>query len=286
MARGPRIRFKGATYHVMCRGNRKARIFEDDRDRSRFLKIVEAAVGDCAVECPEHCLMSNHYHLLVHTPRGNISDFMKRVNGRFTQYMNRRHGWIGHVFAGRFKSLVIGNGVYLRAAFAYIARNPLDAGLVRKPELWQWSSYAATLGLRGSSRKVSTKWLRRAFPASSLQQSRRLLKRAVLKFTDELPCDGTPVAGNPSLKASIRELIGRTMFMRELPRSYRALARPELKDILSTTCRDERILAIRRAHVVYAYTLTEIARCLGVHPTTVSRMLASTRSRTTRRRRS
>jgi REP element-mobilizing transposase RayT len=266
----------------MCRGNRKARIFEDDRDRIRFLRILDDAVRDCVVECPEHCLMSNHYHLLVHTPRGNISAFMTKVNGRFTQYRNRRHGWTGHVFGGRFTSPNIDDDVYLRAAMAYIARNPFDAGLVRKPELWRWSSYAATLGLR-PSRSVSTKWLRRAFPARSLRQSRRLLRRAVLELTDEVPCE-MPVAGSTTLKASIRELIGRTMYMWDLPRSYRALARPELKVILSAASRDERIAAIRRAYVVYAYKVSEIARCLAVHPTTVSRMLARAR-RTEKRRR-
>ena len=268
----------------MCRGNRKSRIFEDDRDRIKFLKIVEEAARDYGVECPEYCLMGNHFHLLVHTPRGNISAFMKKVNGRFTQYMNRRHGWNGHVFAGRFKSLVIDDDVYLRTAIAYIARNPVDAGLVGKAELWRWSSHASTLGLRGPSRSVSTKWLRRAFPARNLRQSRQRLRRAVLKLTDELPRDGTPVAGNSKLAASIRELIGRTMYMKELPRSYRALARPELKVILSAVSRDERIAAIKRAHVVYGYKLSEIARCLAVHPTTVSRMLARAKSRNRRRR--
>lgn len=279
MARGPRICFRGATYHIMSRGNRKSRIFEDDRDRIKFLKIIEEAVRDCVVECPEHCLMGNHYHLLVHTPRGNVSAFMKKVNGRFTQYMNRRHQWTGHVFGGRFKALVIDDDVYLRTAIAYIARNPVEGGLVGKAELWRWSSYASTLGLRGSSRAVSTKWLRRAFPARTLRQSRQRLRKAVLRLTDQLPFDGAPVAGNAGLKASVRELIGRTMYMQELPRSYRALARPELKVILSATSRAEQIVAIKRAHVVYAYRLNEIARCLAVHPTTVSRMLARAQSR-------
>jgi REP element-mobilizing transposase RayT len=265
----------------MTRGNRKGRIFEDDRDRVNFLRIVGDAVGDHAVECLAYCLMGNHYHLLVHTPRANISAFMKAVNGRFTQYSNRRHKWTGHVFEGRFKSPIIDDDVYLRTAFAYVARNPVDAGFVGKAELWRWSSYAAALGLRQPEPFVSTKWLRRAFPSASLRESRALYAAAVCNFADDFGLDPTTiVAGSWSLKAKVRELIGRTMYMGEVPRSYRAMARPELKDILSVATRSQRLAAVRRAHTVYGYKLSEIAASLSMHPTTVSRLLAMSRRRT------
>ena len=162
MARPPRIRFSGATYHVMSRGNRKTRIFEDNRDRRVCLDIVSEALDRYEVECPGYCLVGTHYHAVVHTPRGNISQLMKLVNGRYTQYMNRRHRWWGHLFGGRFKAIVIDDTGYLRAALAYIARNPIEAGLVADPERWEWSSYAAMMGLRKPEPFLATDWLQRA----------------------------------------------------------------------------------------------------------------------------
>ncbi len=277
MARAPRIRFCGATYHVMSRGNRKNRIFEDHRDRRAFLEIVQEAVARYLVECPGYCLMDNHYHLIAHTPKANISQFMKLVNGRFTQYINRRHLWTGHVFEGRFEAIVIDDSTYLRAALAYVARNPVEAGLVAEAERWQWSSYAAALGLCAPEPFLAIDWIRHAFPASTLEHSRHLFKQLVGRFPG-LDFDETAIVlGDKTVCADVRELIGMTMYLSEIPRSYKALARPDLRELLASVTRSERVAAIRRAHVVHGYLLAEIARCLEVHPSTISRLIARTR---------
>lgn len=277
MARATRIRFCGATYHVMSRGNRKNRIFEDHRDRRAFLEIVQDAVARHLVECPGYCLMDTHYHFIVHTPKANISQFMKLVNGRFTQYINRRHKLTGHVFEGRFKAIVIDGSSYLRAALAYVARNPVEAGLVADAERWQWSSYAAALGLCAPESFLATTWIQRAFPSKTVQQSRQMFKQLVERLP-EIDFDETAIVlGDKNACADVRELIGMTMYLLEIPRSYKALGRPDLRGLLACVTRSERAAAIRRAHVVHGYLLSEIARCLEVHPSTISRLIARSR---------
>ena len=277
MARPRRIQFCGATYHIMSRGNRKARIFVDNQDRRAFLQIFGEALERHAVQCPGYCLMTTHYHAVAHTPRGNISTFMKLVNGWYTQYMNRRHQWCGHVFGERFKAIVIDDTGYLRAALAYIARNPIESGLVADPERWEWSSYAAMMGLRKAEPWLATDGLQRAFPAESIEESRRLFRDKVLDLADIDFDTSAAVLADARTSARVRELIATTMYLSEVPREFKALARPDLKQLLGWVTREERARAIRRAHVLYGYTLAQIAHCLGVHPSTISRIIASSR---------
>ena len=277
MARAKRIQFPGATYHVMSRGNRKNPIYSDNRDRRAFLDIVGDAAVRYTVECPGYSLQGTHYHIVLHTPRGNIALFMKLVNGSFAQYINRRYKLRGHLYEGRYKAIVIDDTTYLRAALAYVARNPIEAGLVAEPEQWEWSSYAAAQGLRAPEPFLTESWIQRAFPAATLTESRQMFEQLV-KRLPALPFDERQsVLADRRTSARVRELIGMTMYMMEIPRSYKALARPDLPELLACVTRDERAAAIRRAHVLYGYQLSEIARCLGVHPTTITRLLASSR---------
>jgi len=280
MSKQRRIQFCGATYHVMSRGNRKGRIFEDDQDRREFLSIFADALNRYGVESPSYCVMGTHYHFIAHTPRGNLAAFMRVLNGRYAQYVNRRHHLTGHLFGGPYKPLIIDDSCYLRTAMAYVARNPVEAGFVATPERWKWSSYAGMVGLCQPEPFLATGWLERAFPATSLEESRERFEKLVLNFPGELMLDHRDVVfGDRGLKAEVRERIGRTMYLSDIPREYRALARPDLSELLSCVTRAERITAIRRAHVVYGYLLSEIARCLGIHPTTISRLLAKSRNR-------
>ena len=279
MPTGRRIQFCGAVYHVMSRGNRKCPVYEDNRDRRVWLNIVGNAAERYDVECGGYTLQKTHYHMVVQTPRGNIARFMKVVNGDYTLYFNRRHKWKGHLFEGPYKAIVIDDTTYLRAALAYVARNPVEAGMVAKPELWKWSSYAAAQGLCKPERFFDPSWVSRAFPASTIAESREMFARLVEQLPD-VPFDGNRfVLADRPTSNRVRELIGMTMYMLEVPRAYKALARPELKALLTWVTRDERATAVRRAHVIYGYTLAEIARCLAVHPTTVTRLLARFRAK-------
>lgn len=273
MARKHRIRFRGAIYHVMARGNRKERIFVDDVDRRRFLQIVAVGLNKFGAECFVQCLMGNHFHLVIHTPRANISNVMHHIDGLYTQYENWRHHTTGHVLEGRYVALVIDDMVYLRNAIGYVLRNPVEAGFVSDAGEWRWSSYNAAIG-RGAPVFETLSWVIMLFPAESLDDSRRLLTEYVRKEPDDYPDVVRAAAEGPhAFKKHVRKVIGMTLYRAELPRSYRALARPPLSEIFAGTKRTQRRLTILRAHIVHGYLLREIADYLELHPTTVSRIV-------------
>jgi REP element-mobilizing transposase RayT len=255
----------------MSRGNRKSPIFTDDRDRHRFLQLLEHALERYAALCYGYNLMGNHYHAILCTPRDNISDVMRQVNGRFTQYVNWRNGWTGHLLEARFTSIVIGDDHYLRNALAYVAMNPVEAGLVDDPAGWKWSSYPAVLGRRPAPRFLDTSWLTDLFPAPSLAASRRCFRDFVVQST--LETGEEVVWGGAAARQAVRSVIGTQLYRLNVPRSFRALGRLSLADLFKGVMRRDRRRVILRAHVVHGYRMTEIARYLDLHPSTISKIV-------------
>ena len=130
----------------MNRGDRREAIFVDDDDRRIFCTTLNETCGRTGWEVHAWCLMGNHFHLVVETPRGNLVAGMKWLLGTYTQRYNRRHCLSGHLFQGRYKAQVIDSETpgYLRAACDYVHLNPARAGLVaseERLEKWRWSSY-------------------------------------------------------------------------------------------------------------------------------------------------
>jgi putative transposase len=278
MARRHRIRFCGATYHVMARGNRKERIFIDDVDRRRFLKITAAGLQKFGAECYVYCLMDNHFHQVIHTPRANISRIMQHIDGLYTQYENWRHKKTGHVLEGRFTGIVIDDESYLRNAIAYVLRNPLEAGIVKDAGDWQWSSYRAVMGY-ARPQFETLEWLKSLYGCDTLEEAREMLAEDVKKESDNYPgMEREAAEGSHEFKRRVRRIVGATLYRAALPRSYRALAQPPLSEVFAGVVRADRRQAIMRAHVVHGYLLTEIANYLGLHPTTISRIVNRTGS--------
>ena len=107
MARPLRVEYPGAVYHVTSRGNGRRKIYREDRDRELFLEILSQAVSRFGWLCHAYCLMDNHYHLLIETPKSNLSLGMRQLNGVYTQKFNRQNRLVGHIFQGRFKAIVV-----------------------------------------------------------------------------------------------------------------------------------------------------------------------------------
>jgi REP element-mobilizing transposase RayT len=150
MARPLRIEYPGAIYHVMSRGNQRQNIFRDDSDRRRFLGILGDACQKSGWQVHAYCLMPNHFHLVIETPAANLVAGMKWLLGVYTMRYNFRHKTCGHLFAGRYKAVVVdgsGNG-YLHTVCDYVHLNPVRAKLVKngsKLESYVWSSYGEYL---------------------------------------------------------------------------------------------------------------------------------------------
>jgi len=163
MARPLRIEFAGALYHITSRGNARENIYQDNSDRDSFLELLYKTNMRHDWICHAYCLMSNHYHLLIETRKPTLSKGMKYLNGSYTQRYNRRHQRIGHVFQGRYKSILIEKESYLRELSRYIVLNPVRARMVRKVVDWPWSSYRATAGYTSSNDCLSTDWILSGF---------------------------------------------------------------------------------------------------------------------------
>lgn len=143
MARAWRIEYEGALYHVLSRGNERRDIFLDDADRTAFLNTIAEAAERFSLDVFAYVLMGNHYHLLLRTRRANLSKAMHWLGVSYTTRFNRRHSRSGHLFQGRFKSMLVQDDSYLMQLSYYIHRNPLRAGLVGRLADYRWSSYQA-----------------------------------------------------------------------------------------------------------------------------------------------
>ena len=125
MARPLRIEFPGAIYHVMSRGNARQTVFRDDSDYQRLIKGLETVVGRLGWDLLCFVLMPNHFHLLVRTPRPNLSRGMQHLTSGYANWCSRRHRRPGHTFQGRFKSELIEDESYFWTVSRYIHLNPV-----------------------------------------------------------------------------------------------------------------------------------------------------------------
>ncbi len=146
MPRQPRAEYEAGIHHVYARGNRRQEIYADDADRRKYLATLGRVTTRMNWRCLAYCLMGNHFHLLVETVTPNLGTGMQRLQGPYAQYFNRRHGYSGHLYQDRFDAVGVENDAQQCATAAYIARNPVNAGLCSDPADWPWSSHAVSLG--------------------------------------------------------------------------------------------------------------------------------------------
>ena len=158
MSRPLRIEYEDAFYHVMNRGKGKQIIFHSSPFYEAFLKCLSEAHLRFGLEVHAYCLMGNHYHLLLKTPRANLSRIMRHIDGIYTQRYNRLKRTDGPLFRGRYKAIVIDASQYLLQVSRYIHRNPIDTRipLVNFLEDYSWSSYPAYL-----NKDAQIDWLNR-----------------------------------------------------------------------------------------------------------------------------
>jgi putative transposase len=277
MARPLRIEFPGAIYHVTSRGNAQASIFLDDIDRNTFLSVLGQTMRRFNVICHAYCLMTNHFHLLLETPDANLSKAMRQFNSVYTQTFNRRHGRVGHVLQGRFKSIVVDREAYLLELCRYIVLNPVRAGMVKEPGKYLWSSYRATAGLRKKPDFLAVDWILEQFGIDRVQARKeyRLFVKAGLD--SESPWNdlkGQCLLGDDPFLEKLYPLLKDKSTFKEIPRVQRFADRPALEDILQgAEDREQRDAAILKACHVYGYTQAHVAAATGLHYSTVSKII-------------
>ncbi|MFA4874951.1 MAG: transposase [bacterium] len=145
MVRPLRIEYPGAWYHVMNRGLGRRKTYLTSKDRRQFLSILGETVETFHIEVHAYTLMDNHYHLLIHTPEMGLARAMRHINGVYTQKFNKVHRTDGPLFKGRYRAKLVDKDEYLLEVVRYIHMNAVDAGLVRYPGSYVWSSHLAYL---------------------------------------------------------------------------------------------------------------------------------------------
>jgi len=274
MARPLRLEYKGALYHVTSRGDRREDIFEDDEDRLRWLDNLAKVCSRFNWRIHAYCLMDNHYHIAIETAEANLSKGMRQLNGVYTQYFNRRHDRVGHVFQGRYKAILIDKEAYLLELARYVVLNPIRARMVKNINSWPWSSYLSMTGKDTTPPWLETDWL--------LSHFSKQRKRAIKKYIDFVREGiGLPGIWNDLKKQvylgdekfinKLQKKIDKKESLEEIPVLQKsALARP--LSYYQDKYKDESI-AITAAYLSGGYTMKEIGDYFGKHYTTISRII-------------
>ncbi len=164
MARALRLQFEDAIYHLCARGNRRGRIFADDKDRLRFMQLLGRSLERFEVELHAYVLLPNHFHFLARTRKANLSRWMHWLMVAYSISFNRRHRSSGHLFQGRYKSFVVEGGEYLLGVSRYLHLNPVRGRVIgagnpkerqKRLRSYRWSSYRGYAGLSAEEEFVS-----------------------------------------------------------------------------------------------------------------------------------
>jgi len=275
MARPLRIEYPGAFYHITSRGNARAPIYLDDKDRRQWLALFADVCDQYHWRCYAYCQMGNHYHTLVETHEPTLSRGMRQLNGVYAQKFNRRHAKCGHVLQGRYHAVLVQRDCYLLELLRYIVLNPVRAGLVERVGHWPWSGYRSIVSARLDLPWLAVDEVLKLFAPATNQAIARF-KRFVagglkapspwLDLKKEIYLgDDDFVAWAQNQMLSVRRAAG------EIPRAQRSKTVLSLKDAFdNATDLNE---TIKRLYKSGHYTQKQIADYLGVHYATISRRI-------------
>jgi putative transposase len=283
MARRPRLFAAGLLYHVIVRGNQRQKTFASDDDFKAYLDRLDRYRAKFNVRIYAYCLMLNHVHLLLETGPAPLSKFMQGLQQSYTQYYNRRHRKVGHLFQGRYKAIICDKDRYLLALVRYIHLNPVRAGLVRRPERYRYSGHGSYL-VSGTAKIIETG------PVMKLLGGKKNYEKFVL--------DGTGESHNEEYyDVADQRFLGAEGFGEELSRQageqHERKARESIETAMKEIVRGWEISAAmlrgkdrrwqvtkKRAEAVAAlvrekgFSVTEVAAYLRREPANVSMMLS------------
>jgi len=273
MARPLRLQFSGALYHVTSRGDGRDDIYFGDADREAWLNVLARTCERFNWRVHAWCQMTNHYHLLLETPEGNLSAGMRQLNGVYTQYVNRTHQRVGHVFQGRYKAVLVEREAHLLELVRYVVLNPVRAGMVNDAADWPWSSHAAVLGGPG----LAPSWLEVDPLLLAFGPTR---KRAVARYVDFVRAGvglpsvweglrGQVFLGSEDFVAAMQQgLESADQALTEVPKLQRRRAALPLTEYAKNPDRD---VAMAQAYASGDHSMKSIAEHFEVHYATVSR---------------
>jgi len=211
LARPLRIEYPGALYHVTSRGNEKKDIFRGIKDREKFLSYLSSAWERYGAVFHAYCLMSNHFHLMVETPLGNLSRIMKHINGSYTTYFNLKHKRVGHLLQARYKAILVQADTYAAELSRYIHLNPVRAKIVSSPEKYRWSS--CNLYLEGKTPPWISTSLVLGYFGREDEDRRRNYRNYLFEAIDK-------ESRNPLANSVASTILGTDDFVRDIKEKY------------------------------------------------------------------
>lgn len=280
MTRPLRIEYSGAVYHITSRGNEKKPVFKSDQDRNNFLNTLQHVNKRYHWLCHAYCLMDNHYHLLIETPDGNLAIGMRQLNGVYTQLFNKLHERTGHLFQGRYKSILIQKDSHLLEVCRYVVLNPIRAKMVEAPEEWQWSSYQATAGRKTAHPCLTIDWVLGQFSGKRTKaekEYRQFVSWGIGKsIWNEVR--GQAILGEEAFADKMADRLRKHRDLPEISRSQRYAHRPTLDTIFHRAVlnnKQKRNQKIAEAVEKYGYTQRAIANHLNMHYSYISQLLSA-----------
>ncbi len=244
MARPLRVEYPGAFYHVINRGNAGENIFRGVRDREKFLGYLETAIERFSLRIHTYCLMSNHFHILLETQLPNLSQAIQWLNVSYAGYFNRKYKRNGHLFQGRFKSILVDADEYFKQLSRYIHLNPVRVKLVEHPDEYRWSSYSTITGKTREPEWLDSTWLLSQFGTNkkhAMANYKRFVEVANSKDLKNPAKDlsGGFILGSPDFVIWIKEtFLSNRSDENEIPQLRELKPRINIDQIVEAVCHE------------------------------------------------
>lgn len=277
MTRPLRLEFPGALYHVTSRGDQREAIYRDDTDRRAWLDILASVCDRFNFTVYGFCQMTNHYHVILETVDGNLSQGMRQLNAVYSQHVNRHHGLSGHVFQGRYHAVLVQKESYLLELTRYVVLNPLRAHAVVSLDQWAWNSHHFMVGSKPVPPWLDADWTLGHFGSNRGDAIHAYQAFVLAGMNGASPLDKVRhqlLLGDDEFVTRHRN--GLPERLREIPKAQRrALALP-LASYLNIY--PDKWEAMARAYFSTAYSMSQIAEHFKVSYRTVSRAVSRFRN--------
>ena len=241
MARPLRLEHEGALWHITSRGNEQKNIFRGDADRKLFLALLEDVAERFNWIVHVYTLMDNHYHLMIETPEKTLSKGMQQLNGPYARKFNKKHKRRGHLFQGRFHSVLVEKEQHLAELTRYLVLNPVRAGMVERPEDWKWSSYRAMVGLEAAPAFLHTDWVLSRFAvdrASAIEKYVEYVDAgAQIERSPWEDLVGQIYLGSGEWIEKMQALVDAEPRSEEHPKAQRHFARPTMEKVVEAVAK-------------------------------------------------
>jgi hypothetical protein len=290
VSRPLRLEFPGAVYFISATGNARTPVFLKDQDWEQFLRLLGREVDQNGWLCHAYCLLEEEYRFVVETPEANLGRGMARLNAVYSQWFNRGYDRSGHVFQGRYKSILLEKETFLLPVCRDLALAPVQRGLVKRPGQWPWGSYRGLVKGRETPSWLHVSWLWAQFADDP--EGPRKAYRAYVQGGKEDPgpwgdVRGQIFLGGEAFRKALSERI-RSMPTDQIPRAMIRPDRPTAEEVLDAVARTAGVpsASVLDRHArqdvfrVTVYLLRraanlparEVARRAGVSPARISQI--------------